>query len=168
MNYQALYDFIHDIVKEIDQTSKVFHGRKEVLNLTDDFAGLNIWCLPFESTGTITDAGQVSEIWRVVIIFYQQDQEDSAIDQNNQDIIQDEIKTLTITDESANRFLHLLNENNINDSLEEAAEQLTIERFAKEQAIKDTAQLLTGTVLTISLRVPDNFDYCNDLTAKFV
>jgi len=88
------------------------------------------------------------------------DNPDSSIDQNDQDVIQDEIRTLTITEQSANRFLRLVHGNTINDSLEAASEKLSINSFSKSNAIKDTAQLLTGTLLTLSLIVPDDFDYC--------
>lgn len=160
MNYQSLYDFIRDISQELNQTVKFFHGRKEMLNQTTDFSGLYIYSLPFISSGSTVGGAQIDETWEINIIFYQQDTADSSIDQNDQDVIQDEIKTLTITEQSANRFIRLVHGNTINASLEAASEKLTIVSFTKGNAIKDTAQLLTGTLLTLNLKVPDNFDYC--------
>ena len=81
-------------------------------------------------------------------------------DQNDQDVMQDEIRTLTITEQTANRFLRLVHGNTVNSVLEAASEKLTISSFTKSNAIKDTAQLLTGTALTLNLIVPDDFDYC--------
>ncbi|MDA1120856.1 MAG: hypothetical protein O2887_10280 [Bacteroidetes bacterium] len=165
MNYQSLYDFIYDISQNLNQTVKFFHGRKEVLNLTDPDKGLYVYCLPFTSTGSFVGGAQIDETWEVNLIFYQYDRADSMIDQNDQGVMQDEIKTLTITEESANRFLRLVHGNTINDSLSAASEKITITSFSKSNAIKDTAQLLTGTLLTLSLRVSDSFNYCSLDTA---
>ena len=97
----------------------------------------------------------------IIALTAQMDRPDSAIDQNNQDVMQAEIRTLTITEESANRFLRLVHGNTIDSSLEAAAEQLTITSFSKANAIKDTAQLLTGTTLELNIIVPDDFNYCS-------
>ncbi len=160
MNYQSLYDYIRDISQNLDQTVKFFHGRKEILNQTNPDESLYAYCLPFVSTGTVVGGAQIDETWEVNIIFYQFDKADSAIDQNDQDVMQDEIRTLTITEQTANRFLRLVHGNTINANLEGASEKLTINSFSKANAIKDTAQLLTGTALTLNLIVPDDFDYC--------
>ncbi len=159
MNYQSLYDFIEDISQNLDQSVKFFHGRKEILLSTTPSKGLFVFCLPFNSAGVI-NGGQINETWVVNLIFYQYDKPDSAIDQNDQDTMQDEIRTLTITEQSANRFIRLANGNTINANLEAASEKLSIPTFSKNPAIKDTAQLLTGFTLTMNIIVPDDFDYC--------
>tara|TARA_B100000949_G_C14114503_1_gene379884 strand:- start:116 stop:616 length:501 start_codon:yes stop_codon:yes gene_type:complete len=160
MNYQSLYDFIHDLSQSLNQTVKFFHGRKEVLNLTNPDKGLYVYCLPFTSSGGFIGGAQVNEVWSVNLIFYQYDTPSSMIDQNDPAVMQEEIKTLTITEQSANRFLRLAHGNTINASLEAASEKITIDSFTKSNAIKDTAQQLTGTLLTLSIRVPDDFNYC--------
>lgn len=165
MNYQSLYDFIYDVSQNLGQAVKFFHGRKEILNLTSPNKGLYVYCLPFTSGGDFIGGAQINEAWEVNLIFYQYDRADSMIDQNDQGVMQDEIKTLTITEESANRFLRLVHGNTINDSLSAASEKITITSFSKSNAIKDTAQLLTGTLLTLSLRVSDSFNYCSLETA---
>ena len=53
-----------------------------------------------------------------------------------------------------------MHNNSITTALERAADRLSIVSFNKAQAIKDTAKHLTGTLLTMTLIVPDNFDYC--------
>lgn len=161
MNYQALYDFIHDISQNLEQSVKFFHGRKEILNQTNPGKGIYAYCLPFVSSGSFIGGAQADETWIVNIIFYMYDKPDSPIDQNDQDTIQDEIRTLTITELVASRFLRLVHGNTINDSLEFASEKIKIVTFDKANAIKDTAQLLTGTVLTMNLEVPDDFNYCS-------
>jgi len=160
MNYQSLYDFIHDISQELNQSVKFFHGRKEMLIQTTPDKGLYVFCLPFQSTGGVIGGAQFNETWEVNLLFYQYDTADSAINQNDQDVIQEEIKTLTVTSQSANRFLRLVHGNTVNDTLEAASEKLTISSFSKSPAIKDTAMLLTGFAVTMNLIVPDDFDYC--------
>lgn len=161
MNYQSLYDFIHDVSQNLEQSVKFFHGRKEILNQTNPGKGIYAYCLPFVSFGSFVGGAQANETWEVNIIFYMYDKPDSAINQNDQDVIQDEIRTLTITELVTSRFLRLVHANTINSVLEFAAEKLTIVSFSKANAIKDTSQLLTGTLLTLNLRVPDDFNYCS-------
>ncbi len=160
MNYQSLYDFIHDISQELNQSVKFFHGRKEMLNQLTDLEGLVVFSLPFSSTGGVIGGAQINETWEVNLIFYMNDTADSAINQNDQNVIQEEIKTLTIASQSANRFIRLVHGNTVNDTLEAASEKLTISSFSKSPAIKDTAYLLTGFAVTLNLIVPDDFDYC--------
>jgi heat shock protein HspQ len=103
---------------------------------------------------------QANETWQVNLIFYMQDQGDSAIDQNQENSIQSEIEILTIVENAATKFIHYVNENQLNEDLSDAADRLTITSFTKSPAIKDTAQLLTGFLVTLNILVPDDFDYC--------
>ena len=94
MNYNALYKFLRDISQSLDLSVKFFHGRKEVLNLTHPNKPLYIYSLPFTSTGSLTGGTmQANETWQVNLIFYMQDQGDSAIDQNQENSIQSQIVT---------------------------------------------------------------------------
>jgi hypothetical protein len=161
MNYNALYKYLRDISQSLDLSVKFFHGRKEILNLTSPNQPLYIYSLPFTSTGSLTGSTQqVNETWQANLIFYMQDQGDSAIDQNNENSIQSEIEILTIAENAASKFIHYVNANQLNDDLSDAADQLTVVSFTKSPAIKDTAQLLTGFLVTINILVPDSFDYC--------
>jgi hypothetical protein len=160
VNYLALYKYVRDISQNLGFTSKFFHGRKEFLNLTDPNKPLYVYSLPFTASGGFNTSQQLDQTWQINLIFYMRDQADSAIDQNDQDTIQDEIATLTVTDQAADKFIHLFNDNDINTDLEAASELITVISFSKSNAIKDTAQLLTGTVLTLNVRVDDRFDYC--------
>lgn len=161
MNYSALYKYLRDISQSLDLSVKFFHGRKEFLNLTQPNKPLYIYSLPFTSTGSLTGTTmQVNETWQVNLIFYMQDKADSAIDQNQENSIQAEIEILTIVENASSKFLHYVNENQLTDDLSEAADRLTVVSFNKSPAIKDTAQMLTGFLLTLNLLVPDDFDYC--------
>ena len=138
MNYKALHDYFRDISQNLGDSPldvKFFHGRKSMLNLTNPDRPLYVFSLPFESSGSFTDSAQVDEEWTCSLIFYMQDRPDSAIDQNDQDSMQDEIKTLTVTEEAANKFLRLCNENDINDDLETASNKLIINNFTKQNTM---------------------------------
>ena len=161
MNYLALHDFLKDISQNLGLTTKWFHGRKDLLNQTDNNKPLYIFCLPFTSSGGLTQqVRQVNETWQVNLLFYMQDRSDSGMDQNDDEKIQDEIRILSITENAASKFIHLLNENQINTDLSDAADSLTVVSFSKRPAIKDTSYLLTGMMVTINILVPDDFDYC--------
>lgn len=160
MNYKALYNYVRDVSQNLGLTTKFFHGRKEFLNLTDPNKPLYVYSLPFTASGGFTSAQQLDQTWQINLIFYMRDQADSGIDQNDQTSMQDEIATLTVTDQAADIFLHLFNDNEITADLEAASELVTVVSFSKSNAIKDTAQLLTGTVLTLNVRVDDAFNYC--------
>jgi hypothetical protein len=107
--------------------------------------------LPFTSSGSLTDSvQQVNETYQINLIFYKQDRLPSGIDQNDQDNQQEEISILSQTNYYADEFIRRVNE----------ADDITIQNFSKGNAIKDTAHLLTGTTLSISVRIWDSFDYC--------
>ena len=101
MNYQSLYDFFHDISQNMDITCQFFHGRAETSLLADGEDPLICLSLPFTSTGSFVQGGQADEQYNCIFTFYQRDEADSAIDQNNQNQMQDEPKTLAITNQAA-------------------------------------------------------------------
>lgn len=122
---------------------------------------LYVYSLPFKSTGSLTSGvQQVNETWNVSILFFMQDQSDSAVDQNDESVMQAEIEILTICEQAASKMLHYMNENTLSDDLSDAADQLNINSFSKDPAIKDTPNILTGIVLTMNITVPDSFNYC--------
>jgi hypothetical protein len=152
MNYTALYALIKDTSLALGDDVKHFHGRKELITLTTDVdRTVYVFVLPFVSSGSLTsNTSQVNETWQINVIFYQQDRPPSGIDQNDQDNIQQEIEILTRTNDYCDTFIRTINE----------ADDLLITNFSKGNAIKDTAHQLTGTTLSMSLRVFDTFNYC--------
>jgi hypothetical protein len=160
MNYKAVYDYCKDISQNLGITTKFFHGRKEWLNFNPNDKPLYVHLLPLTSSGSVINDSYPNETWVITILFYMQDNESSAIDQNDTDSLQKEMEVLTITEKACNKFLRQFNENSINDELEAAGDQLTITSFQKATAIKDTASMLTGIALTMNVQVPDSFDYC--------
>jgi hypothetical protein len=152
MNYTALYSLVRDNALLLGDDVKHFHGRKELITLTTDVdRTVYVFVLPFVSSGSLTsNTSQVNETWQINVIFYQQDRPPSGIDQNDQDNIQQEIEILTRTNDYCDTFIRTINE----------ADDLLITNFSKGNAIKDTAHQLTGTTLSMSLRVFDTFNYC--------
>lgn len=160
MNYQAVFDYANDISQNLGLTVKFFHGRKEWLNLTISDKPLYIFMLPLVSAITFNTDNIPQQVWSMNLLFYQQDKSDSAIDQNNEDVQQDEMKILAVTSGAVDKFLRLFSDNQLTTELEESSEFLTITSATTGNVIKDTANLLTGTILTINFLVADDFDYC--------
>ncbi len=159
MNYQNVYDYSKDISQNLGLSVKWIHAGKSNLNLINDInEGVTCWSIPFTSSGSTSPI--ISRTWTLQFIFYQQDTADSDMDQNDTSKQQESIRTLANTDYIAETFLRLFFSNDINDDLSHSSELLNITGYSTDVAIKDTAQLLTGTLLTITAQFPDNFDYC--------
>lgn len=158
MNYQAVYNYVEELTQNLGLTVKFFHGRKEWLNVTVSDKPLYAYMLPLTSSFSMS-VGNPQEIWQLNIIFYEQDTADSAIDQNNPDVMQDEMKILAVTSQAADKFLRLFEFNDITADLESASDLLTVNGGTKSNSIKDGG-LLTGSMLTINFLVSDDFDYC--------
>jgi hypothetical protein len=160
MNYNSLYSYTKDIINNIDSSIKWFHGRRELitqLKPEDTVA----FCLPFISSGSVVEGGgQIAETWEVNVIFYKKDQMPTGINQNDEQAQQVEIQVLSATTDIADEFVRNFNFNEYTDALESASEKLDLLSFSKAPAIKDTAHILTGTVVTMRVQVPDDFDYC--------
>lgn len=160
MNYQSVYEYVRDITQNLGLSVQFFHGRKEILNLTTSTKPVYAWMLPLTANGTVNVNFNPQTVWQLNIIFYKRDEVNSAIDQNDPTVLQDEMKTLALTSDIVDRFLRTFIENDINDELESASNLLTVQNYSIGNAIKDTASLLTGTTLTINFLVSDTFDYC--------
>lgn len=159
MNYQSIHDYCKDISQNLGISTKHVHAEKSYINTMQDYdKGLMIWSLPFTSSGGTSP--YFSRTWVLQLIFYQQDLPDSSFNANDTEQMQEAIRTIANTDHAAEKFLRLFNGNSISDALEYASDNLTINSFTTSPAIRDTAKLLTGTLLTINVTFGDNFDYC--------
>lgn len=161
--YQSVYDYSHDISQNLGLSVKWVHADKSWLNASLPNEGLTCWSLPF--TSSISFDPNYSRTWTLPFIFYQQDVADSDFDQNDQSKIQESIRTVANTDRAISMFVRLFESNSINDSLDSASQKLLITGASTEVAIRDTSQLLTGTLLTLTVQFPDDFDYCCLTTA---
>jgi hypothetical protein len=158
MDYQNVYDYSKDISQSLGLSVKWVHADKSWLNLTTPDDGLTCWSLPF--TSSMSFVPNFSRSWNLSFIFYQQDAPDSDMDQNDQSAMQESIRTLSNTDRAVNMFIRLFESNSLTTALDLASQKLLVTSSGTEPAIRDTAQLLTGTLLTMTVQFPDNFDYC--------
>lgn len=159
MDYQAIYDYSKDIADNIGISVKWVHADLEWLSMIKPDQGLTCWSLPFESSFNFDP--HFNRTFTLAFIFYQQDFPDSDMDQNDTSKQQESIRTLAITDQAAQKFARLFDSNDLTDDLDYASQKITITGAATDPAIRDTEQLLTGTKLTLTVQVPDDFDYCS-------
>ena len=160
MDYQNIYDYCKDISQNIGVSVKFVHTDKSWLNLIEPNKAITCWSLPFTSSHTFGIDNPILRTWTIPIIFYQQDQSSGSYDANNDTGMQESIRTVSITDRSVERFIRLFSENTITPELERASDMLTITGATTDVAIRDTAQQLTGTFLTLTVQFSDNFNYC--------
>lgn len=158
MSYQSIYDYSKDISQNLGLSVNWVHADKSWLNLILPNQGLTCWSLPF--TSSMSFDPNFSRSWNLSFVFYQQDEPDSDMDQNDQSKMQESIRTLSNTDRAVGIFIRLFESNSINTALDEASQKLLITSVSTEPAIRDTAQQLTGTLLTMTAQFPDDFDYC--------
>lgn len=158
MDYGNLFNYCKDISANLGVSTKFVHQDKAWLNLITPNESVTVWSLPF--TSNITTSPNYNRTWTIAIIFYQQDKAGSSMDQNDPERMQEDIRTVANTDHVANKFIRLFNENDINDDLSYASDLITVNSASTEPAIKDTVQLLTGTLVTITAEFADTFDYC--------
>ena len=162
-DYNGLFEYMRDICLSIDDQATIFFGREEVMIEVDQEPNKRyIYILPFTSTGTINETTQqVEETWQIGVFVYKQDRIDSAVDQNDKVILQQEMSLVNDAMGFCDKLIRLMNNNALNNELRRASQTLQVLGFDKESAIKLTAHLLTGSLLSITLDVPDNFNYCS-------
>jgi len=147
---------------DIDSTAHIIFARQDLMLEYDAQPNKRyIYILPFSSAGSINQTTEKpEETWNIGLFIYKQDRMDSGADQNDPTILQDEMELVDDAMYFADELIRLANFNTITDALNRASQQLSITSFGKEPAIKETAHLLTGVLVNMSIQVPDNFDYC--------
>lgn len=158
MDYGNLFNYCKDISANLGVSTKFVHQDKAWLNLIEPNQPVTIWSLPF--TSNITTSPNYNRTWTIPIAFYQQDKSDSSMDQNDTEKMQENIRTVAITDNIANTFIRQFAENDINEELSYASNLITVISASTETAVRDTAQQLTGTMVIITAEFADTFDYC--------
>ena len=175
MSYSSLLQYVRDVANSLDGNIEFTHGRKEVLHELNDApelddgrndpeneSGIVVWSLPFTATAGFTDtAQQFNKTYTVNIIFYKKDYLGSEMDQDDRYRTQDEIQILEQTSDLADAFVRKFNFNDISIDVAELSELLEITSVTFDTVIKDNDYLLTGTLLSLDVLVPDEFDYCS-------
>lgn len=165
MNFEALYDYISDVAQAINGTDGVqfYMARKtKITSIPIPTDGIPVfWCLLPNSTGDINfDSQQVEETWNVSVLIYNTDDLDNEVNANAMNVSSQSVNTLKTTNDLADKFIRLFNQNELSDSLQASSELLDITSVNKEPFVNDTAHCLTGWGINMSVKVPDEFDYC--------
>jgi len=158
MNYNEIVNYIGDTSKGLGYDVTFFHGRTPNAQLVKDIKTIYVMLLPLRSSGSV--ASSVNESYTVNIIVFMQDRVDSGINRNASDVLQKEMEILTQTNYIVDQLVRKLSDNDISNALQQSSDLLVVSSFSKDNAIKDTSQLLTGTTLTMNIIIPDQFNYC--------
>lgn len=157
MSHQAVREFISDVAVSLADDVLFGYGRASDFNMRKDKEYPYVWLDPLQSTIAITGDGRAfTETYNVSLSFYKFDSMDSTEDQYK--LILDQVDVLVQT------FIRKLNEN-IEAQYEIptvlATYNTEITNINKSPFIKVFDDCLTGFILSFSLTVPDNFDYCS-------
>ena len=158
MNYNEIVNYIGDTSKGLGYDVTFFHGRTPNAQLVKDIKTIYVMLLPLMSSGSV--ASSVNESYTVNIMVFMQDRADSGTNLNASDVLQKEMEILTQTNYIVDQLVRKLSDNDISNALHRSSDLLVISSFSKDNAIKVTSQLLTGTTLTMNIIIPDQFNYC--------
>lgn len=169
MSYSSLLTYVKEVVESLDANVLFVTGRKEVIHelreALPENQGILFWCLPFISSGSFTDIGQqFNETVVINCLIYKQDYMGSELTQDTPETTSDEIDVLYQTKEIADQFIRKFNFNELSVEAMEASEALEIQSITFDNVIKDNDYLLTGTLISINVNIPDDFDYCTIIT----
>ncbi len=155
MNHKAVRDLLSDITKSLDPTISFGYGRLSDFNKIRDKKYPYIWSDVVSKSGSYTDnAINLTSTYAVTLSFL--DKDETANDENQTNPVLD--KMMDLSDE----FINKLNLSDFNESeLATITDTLQITNITQNRVIKDHADILTGWVVSFSLIVPDDFDYCS-------
>lgn len=144
MSHKALRALIEQTVKDVHDNVQYYYGLETDFNQArkKNFLMVNLSPLSAGISYAVDDTTNYSKSWTVEMAFYKFDKQ-SSIDYGN---ILDE------TDDIVDRFINKLN----------LQEGLTITGASQTPFIKTLADVLTGHLLTFTVTLADDFDYCED------
>ena len=161
MRYSEVVNYLRDTSKGLGYDVTFFHGRTPNAQLVKNIKTIYVMLLPFKSRGTgKTSTSNVDETYNLNMIVYMQDRVDSGINRNASDVLQKEMEILDQTWYIATQLERKIDDNNITPKLQRASDLLQLKTFDKEASVKDTAMLLTGTTINMTIKIPDQFNYC--------
>lgn len=152
MSHKGIRLLLEDTAKSLGDDIQFDYGR------TSDFNLLRDKRYPFISSGlfsaipsySVNGVANYSKQWQGDVTFYQLDREDS--DQSEYALILDEM------DFYVDSFINKLNFYMIDRSIK--SDDIVITFGTQQPFIKATADILTGWILPLQIRVTDNFNYC--------
>lgn len=144
MSHQAVRALIEDTVRKIQDDIKFFYGPEPYFNEEEKnaFTFCNLAPLRSAPGYTVNNVFNYTKVWTVQMAFYKHDDKSKR---KFPDI-------LDVTDDLVDRFVNRLNQE----------QDLTITAVSSEPMIEVLADVLTGHLLTFSIQVADNFQYCEE------
>lgn len=151
MSHKGIRLLLEDTAKSLGDDIQFDYGRTSDFNQLRDKKYPFISVSPLNATAsyTVNNVSNYSKTYQVQIAFYQLDRADSGQDQYA--LILDEMNAL------ADNFVNKLNFY-IDNCLD--SDDLIITGISQQPFIKATADILSGYIMTFSLQVTDNFNYC--------
>lgn len=143
MSHKSIRTLIEQAVRSVQDDVQYSYGKETDLNQTnvDRFMIVNTSPMVANSSFSVNSVSNYSKAWNVEMAFYMLDREDS-IDYPN---------ILDRTDAFIDSFITLLN----------LQESLTISAINQAPFIKAMANILTGHILTFTVTLNDDLDYCD-------
>lgn len=144
MSHKALRLLVENTVKSLHDSIQYSYGEETTFNQSEkkDFILVNVTLMPSTGVFSVDNVANMSKTWTISLSWYKYDTEDS-IDYYK---IHDELDPL------CDRFIGLLNQQN----------NLVILSFNQQPFVKALADILTGYLQTVTVRLNDDFDYCHD------
>ncbi len=144
MSHKSLRALIESTVNNVYDAAQYSYGPITDFNQArkKNFLMVNLSPLQASISYAVDNVTNYSKSWNVEMVFYKFDKE-SSIDSG---------PILDETDEIVDKFINRLNQ----------VEGPTITAMSQTPFIKVLADILTGHLLTLTITLPDDFDYCQD------
>jgi len=152
VSHKGIRLLLEDTAKSLGDDIQFDYGR------TSDFNQLRNKQYPFISVSplnasasyAVNNTFNYSKTYQVQMAFYQLDREDS--DQSSYALILDQMNELA--DNFVNKLNYYIERCQID------SDDIIITNVSQQPFIKATADILTGYIMTLSIQVSDNFNYC--------
>lgn len=157
MSHRSVVQLLKDTAEMLEDRMQFGYGRTSDFNVKRDKQYPFIWLDPLNASPTysVNSTENYIKSWSVRMLFYQLDSEDSVPKEYQ-----------TILDEMdiyVDKYINLLNQVYLkaNERARVIPDPIVITGITQDQFVKATADILTGWIVTFTLTVPDQFDYCS-------
>jgi ATP:corrinoid adenosyltransferase len=151
VSHKGIRLLLEDTARSLGDDIQFDYGRTSDFNQLRDkrYPFISVSPLTASASYTVTNVFNYAKTYQVSAAFYQLDREDSGQDQYA--LILDEMNAL------ADNFI-----NKLNYYMETclSSDELIITGVSQQPFIKATADILTGYIMTFSVQVTDDFNYC--------
>lgn len=152
MSHKGIRELIEATALSLGDSIQFTYGRTSDFNMMRDKKYPYITLDPLSAAPTYTDNNVFNymKTWSVGMGFYELDKEASTQDEYK--------KILDDMDSLVDMFINKLNF--YSDSQKITSNQFVLTGISQQPFIKATADILTGYLLTFSMQVNDQFNYC--------